>query len=133
MVGVFLVHNVLLKGRVAQSHEVVETAGGLHDGGDCFRRLLHGAQQTLESVGQNAKCILNNAAGTRETVVEDAFFIRCGGDENNSSGHEIHPRTRTPQAGQTNGEIDRGKTINKKWIGKLVYTQKKTTLDCKCS
>ena len=76
MVGVFLVHSVLLKGRVAQSHEVVETAGGLHDGGDCFRRLLHGAQQTLEPVGQNGKCILNNAAGTRETVVEDAFFIR---------------------------------------------------------
>ena len=58
------------------SGEVSGTATcGLDDDADCLRGLSHGAQQTLKPVCKNAKGILNNAAGTREAVIEDALFI----------------------------------------------------------
>ena len=75
MVLVLLVDEVLVKSRIAESHQVVQTTGGLHYGGHCFTWLLRGGQQALEAVGQDAKCILYNATCTRQTVVEDAFFI----------------------------------------------------------
>ena len=75
MVLVLFVHEVLVQSRVPQSHEVVQTAGGLDDAGHCLGPLSHGGQQAPEPIGKNAKGVLNDPASTGEAVVEDPLFI----------------------------------------------------------
>ena len=75
MVLVLLVDEVLLQSRVSQSHQVVQTAGSLDDGGHCFRPLSHGGQQAPEPIGKDAKGILHDPASSGEAVVEDPLFI----------------------------------------------------------
>ena len=95
-----LVDEVLVKCRTGESHQVVETTGSLHNGGNCFRWLLHGGQQALEAVLQDAKCIPYNTTRTRQTVVEDVFVISevpfgkwlhqpCSGSEGFISNNEV--------------------------------------------
>ena len=63
-----------LKAWVACSHQVVETYIGLRNESDCIRIMLHSCGYDLETVGKDAKGILQNATTSEEPVVEDLLF-----------------------------------------------------------
>ena len=69
------VHKSVLEHWIAGAHQVVEDAASFHDGSDSFMVMLHGGEQNLEPVGQDAECVLHDPSCPGQPIVEDALFM----------------------------------------------------------
>ena len=53
----------------------MEDAASFHDGSVSFMVMLHGGEQNLEPVGQDAEGVLHDPSSPGQPKVEDALFM----------------------------------------------------------
>ena len=61
MVGIIHIHGSILKGRIAQSYHIMKSDAGHDNESYVARFMLHGGQENLPMLGQDAKSIFHNA------------------------------------------------------------------------
>ena len=64
-----------MEARIPQTHHVVNTNAGQHDGVHSLWLLLKSGEEAAESSGKNPERILHNASSSTESVVEDPFSV----------------------------------------------------------
>ena len=75
VISSLLIQVRVLKVGVSHTQEVVKHTRGTQHHSHRLWGCLHGGEEHLPPLGQDAKCVLGDTPGSRQTVIEDAFFL----------------------------------------------------------